>query len=94
MSAIRDQIAQVRRAGGHCCARENPKSGVERAVAAVGSARALAFLCGVQEAAVSKWRAKGYVPVAHMPAITRATGVTARYLMDPEVVRIVLEETR
>lgn len=68
-------------------------SGIEQAVAAAGSAKALALLCGVQEPAVSKWRAKGWVPTTHMAAITRATGVPSRDLMDPEVVRIVREET-
>lgn len=69
-------------------------TGIERAILAAGSARALAQACGVGETAVSKWKARGYVPICQIAKITRVTGVAARDLFDPAVVRAVSEETR
>lgn len=69
-------------------------TGIERALLAAGSARALAQACGVGETAVSKWKARGYVPISHTGTIAKATGVAVRDLIDPAVVRAVSEETR
>lgn len=50
-------------------------TGIERAILAAGSAKALALACGVQEPAVSKWKARGYAPWDHHARIHVRTGV-------------------
>lgn len=60
-------------------------TGIQQAVAAAGSQRALAAKCGVQEAAVSKWVARGYAPGKHVITLHHAYNVAIRDLVSPAV---------
>jgi len=60
-------------------------SGIEKAIAIVGSQKALAEKIGVSQQAVGKWVASGEVPLKRLAAIERATdNKVTRYDLRPD----------
>lgn len=64
-------------------------TGIERAVAQAGSQEALAQGVGVQQPAVSKWVARGWVSYRKVGAVAEFTGVGARSLLNPRLRHLV-----
>jgi DNA-binding transcriptional regulator YdaS (Cro superfamily) len=60
-------------------------SGIEQAVATVGSQENLAQQLGVTQQAVSLWRKRGWVPPHRAPEIEHITGVHRHTLIKPRL---------
>lgn len=61
------------------------KTGIERAVEAVGDQSKLADRLGLKPQAVQGWVAKGYAPVGRARQISMVSGVDHRLLVDPVI---------
>lgn len=57
-------------------------AGLQHAIAAAGSARALARALGIRGQAITQWKRKGIVPPARVIEVERITGVH-RHLLNP-----------
>ena len=65
------------------------KSGIERAVEALGSQEAMAKELGVTQQAVSIWVANGYAPTKRVVQIEALTGVPRADLLEPGLADLV-----
>lgn len=64
-------------------------NGVQRAIAAVGGQVKVGEKLGVTQQAVSSWVRRGFVPLMRADELAQISGVPARELMNPRVVRMV-----
>lgn len=59
--------------------------GIDKAVEAAGSARRLAMGLGVSHQAVSKWKQRGWVPLARAKEIEEIFNIPRRDLLNPAI---------
>lgn len=64
------------------------KLGIEQAIEKVGNQTVLATKLGVTQQAVSSWRRRGWVPTMRADEVSQISGVPARELMNPRLVRM------
>lgn len=64
-------------------------TGIAEAVAVVGSQSKLAERLGVSQQIVSKWLARGHVPVRRVVEIEAQTGISRHRLVDPRLTDLV-----
>lgn len=64
-------------------------SGMTRAVLAAGSQGKLAELLGVSQQAISKWEARGWVPLARARQIAAAFPIPLKDLLDPDTAELI-----
>ena len=58
-------------------------SGIEKAVSIIGTQKQLAQLIGVKQQSVGRWVELGYVPYKRVQAVSAATRVPAKELLNP-----------
>ena len=63
-------------------------SGIERAIATVGGAIALAERLGVTHQAVYQWRIRGWPPLARVKDISLLSKVPTTDLIDPDLLHL------
>lgn len=68
---------------------ESKTTGIEDAVAAVGSQDKLAAMLGCTQQAVSFWVRQGFVPNDRVHEVEQATGVPRLRLVDPKIVELI-----
>lgn len=64
------------------------KTGIEQAIAAVGSQMALATAVGCTQQNVSFWKRQGFVPVEHLVVVEQSTGIPRARLINPRISEI------
>lgn len=64
-------------------------TGIARAVATAGGQEALADMLGCTQQAVSTWVVRGFAPPKRARAIAEITGLPARELCDPALVKLI-----
>lgn len=67
------------------------ETGIQRAVKAAGSQRALAKVLGVSQQSVSDWEIRGWVPIGRVVEIEAQFGVPRIDLVEPRL-RYLFEE--
>lgn len=60
-------------------------SGIQRAVDAAGSQRALAIILGVTQQAVAQWVGRGYAPAERVVEIEAQLGIPRAELINPRL---------
>ena len=63
-------------------------SGIEQAIAAIGSQDKLAEALGCTQQVVSFWKAQGFVPTARIVEIEQLTGVCRTLLINPKLAEV------